>query len=59
MAETKMDDQKRIDCWKSEKAIWEKAAKLQDRSVANWMRLVCNEAAEKQLAEASKRKEGR
>jgi len=38
------------------KAVWEKAAARDGRSLANWIRKICDEAAEKVLAEEGKGK---
>lgn len=43
-------------CTEEQKARWEKAAKQDGRSLASWIRIVCDEAAFRQLKEPDKKK---
>jgi len=43
-------------CTAEQKAVWERAAAASQRSLANWIRVVCDEAAAKVLGEQGKGK---
>lgn len=54
-----MKDDARFDgtCRSHEKEAWEKAAALEGRKLANWIKRVCNREAEKIIRESESERE--